>query len=153
MKRSNQNKFCDRRPVGDFIHNAACITQLSHSVFPLIQSSQCAQAQTRLLAFGEEKTVLSALLDTHFYMFLQFMVYKAKQTNKQTQSCVKEKKGNDTFWGVFCVKSAQHIFPGTITDSFIAQTVARMFSNVAATCKSKRSSLLFHKIFISNIFK
>lgn len=75
----------------------ACITQLSHSVFPLIQSSQCAQAQTRLLAFGEEKTVLSALLDTHFYMFLQFIVYKAKQTNKKTQSCVKEKKGNDTF--------------------------------------------------------
>lgn len=46
-KRVKQNKFCDQRPACELIHSAACITQPLHSVCPLIQSFQRAQAQTR----------------------------------------------------------------------------------------------------------
>lgn len=63
MKGSKSNKYCDRRPVHELIHNSACITQLLHGAFSFIQSEQ---AQTRSVAFGEEKTVLLALRDTHF---------------------------------------------------------------------------------------
>lgn len=93
--------------------------------------------------FGKNK-----LSCQHYYlhMILQSMYIKAKQ-----QSYDKKKEQVIIFFLlVVCLKSVQYTIQDRSKESITNSFKACKFSNVAATCESKRSSLLFHIIFISN---